>query len=619
MTVDETRDLMKRLARYVFDHHLKKNDGSEQRGMIYEYFDTSREGAFDRFVQGEALDTMHDGAWFTAALVNAARATGDPFYRRFLTEWTLPFYCRVLNHSDTLFHAKRNDVRPGGHAFGKAHRLIEGEKGFCPYWWDDGNSVSLERRAKKEPRGPFPCVDRLAGKPNPQFRLDGWSLGCSNHMAQDLAVMLQQAWLCLRAATDEEGRALAAEVAEAAKHLHASRMRHHGPIPMCVAPAALAHGDAALLKRLPDPAASARWKPDNPYVRVLYDFTPGRTSRLPGFADNQQYYYYTGIARAGGTLPKPLAFRVVYDAYTAPLLYRYYCDDEAPPPGVNVFDLHGFPTVGGRLADYRSDRKGPSRKPRPIGSRMGPQNMICTGWACQALAAQPGLWEERYRMQFKDDLRVYLIDPPPGSGIEPPPAAEAALGLVTARLSSDRLALRIEGASTAAEAAVRFHRFPDAKGGWAELAMKRAGSATVLNDQGEALTAEVTVTPAGAGFVFKARIPYMVAKGQKDWANGIEHGRYTIRVGDVQRNVYLASPEAQVVARLRYELGCGLRTWDGIFRKMGFIPTGINAGGHWGPFSDSGGYAHLLSAASQWLYVLEGKRDWEMQGIPKAE
>ncbi len=30
-----------------------------------------------------------------------------------------------------------------------------------------------------------------------------------------------------------------------------------------------------------------------------------------------------------------------------------------------------------------------------------------------------------------------------------------------------------------------------------------------------------------------------------------------------------------------------------------------------------GGYAHPLSAASQWLLHLEGKRDWEVHGLPR--
>src|SRR5436189_2483604 len=100
LTADETRDFMKRLAKFVEDNHLKKDPKSEQKGMVYEYFDVKRKGQFDQWVQGEGLDTMHDGAWFGAALVNAFRATGDPYYKDLLTQWILPFYCKMLNHSD---------------------------------------------------------------------------------------------------------------------------------------------------------------------------------------------------------------------------------------------------------------------------------------------------------------------------------------------------------------------------------------------------------------------------------------------------------------------------------------------------------------------------------------
>ena len=37
MTAGETRAFMKRLATYVFEHHMKRDD-SPQRGMVYEYF-----------------------------------------------------------------------------------------------------------------------------------------------------------------------------------------------------------------------------------------------------------------------------------------------------------------------------------------------------------------------------------------------------------------------------------------------------------------------------------------------------------------------------------------------------------------------------------------------------
>ena len=38
----------------------------------------------------------------------------------------------------------------------------------------------------------------LAGKPNPDFRLSGYSFGSSNHMAQDLGIMVEQCWLLFR-------------------------------------------------------------------------------------------------------------------------------------------------------------------------------------------------------------------------------------------------------------------------------------------------------------------------------------------------------------------------------------------------------------------------------------
>ena len=59
MTADETKAFMKQLLRYVEQHHEKTDPKSPQRGMVYEYYDTKDK----RWVQGEGLDTMHDGAW----------------------------------------------------------------------------------------------------------------------------------------------------------------------------------------------------------------------------------------------------------------------------------------------------------------------------------------------------------------------------------------------------------------------------------------------------------------------------------------------------------------------------------------------------------------------------
>src|SRR5690242_2953294 len=79
LTADETRAFMKQLAQYVEANHLKGSD-SPQRGMLYEYFDPSQKGKPQQYVEGEALDTMHDGCWYAAAMVAAHRATGDDYY-----------------------------------------------------------------------------------------------------------------------------------------------------------------------------------------------------------------------------------------------------------------------------------------------------------------------------------------------------------------------------------------------------------------------------------------------------------------------------------------------------------------------------------------------------------
>ncbi|MBM4048003.1 MAG: hypothetical protein FJ279_23120, partial [Planctomycetes bacterium] len=470
MTAAETRAFMRQLAQFVFDNHLKKDAKSEQRGMVYEYLDMGRKGQHDQFLEGEGLDTMHDGAWFAAALVNAYRATGDPFYKDFLTQWVMPFYCKMLNHSDTLFTTKRNDARPGATPWGKEWALQEGEKGFVPYFWDDGGSVSLDRVRDKNPLGSRPCADFLAGKENPQFLLSGYSHGSSNHMAQDLGVMLQQAWLLLKDTGDAK---LAAEVAEAAKNLHQCRMNHFSHIPMCCSPTALANADADELKRVPDMSGKNLWTPNNHYLKALAGFTPGQRMPSSGFADDQQYHYYYGIAKHGGQLPKALAFKTIYDAYTEPMLYRYYCDDAPAPAGINRFDLHMIYALDGKLTDYRSDRKGPSRQPRPAGSRMGPQNMICCGWALQALKAYPGIWEERYKSEFSKDHWVEVHDYPPGWRAEPPMIWPLTLADVTLSFIGSHKGLEMRGQCRAHEVAIKVFSQPDAKGIYAVVTMSK--------------------------------------------------------------------------------------------------------------------------------------------------
>jgi hypothetical protein len=234
MSAEEIKAFMKRLAQHAVEHHMKKAEGSPQRGMMYEYLRWNKRGQPGQFIQGEALDTMHDGAWFAVAMCNAWRATGDAFYKDVLVKWQLPFYLKMLNEGAQLFSDEQVDVRPELRETWKGGKewLLQGrENGFVPYWWDDGESVSLEMLGKKSAQPFFPCTNDFAGQPNPDFKLKGYSHGSSNHLAQDLGVMLLQSWLVLHDSKEPADQELAKQVAIGAKNFagvpRASRKREH--------------------------------------------------------------------------------------------------------------------------------------------------------------------------------------------------------------------------------------------------------------------------------------------------------------------------------------------------------------------------------------------------------
>jgi hypothetical protein len=606
-TAAETRAIMKSWAECVYGNHLKTKD-SPQKGMVYEYFDVRRKGQFDQFVQGEALDTMHDGAWLAAAMVHAYRVTDDDYYRRMLLEHQLPFYLKMLNHSDELFSPERNNARTDAPKFNREHLLQAGEKGFVPYWWDDGSSVSLERRQKKDLRPDFPATDFLAGKPNPNFLLSGYSHGSSNHLAQDLGVMLVAVWSLTKeeAGDGKQGSAeRLKEVEEACRNLYECRMRHHGPIPMCVAPLALATGDEKLMQRVTDPSDKRLWTPGNHYTRAFYDFEPGKRYSAPGFMDDAEYHYYSAVARAGGEILRPIAFKLIYDALTEPLFYGHYCDDQSAPPGMNRFDLYPLYAKDGKPEHFRSEKKGPFNRPIPTGSRMGPQSMVVAGWALQLLDEHPGIWDERYTKQFGDDVRVDLHDPTPWEKKREPKYSPVVLGDLKLEVAATRTALLVRTRRIVDVPPLRIHRFADAKGSYADLAL---GHPAATNDDGDYVQIMVQ---EGDDDELSISIPFACTKGQLPWATAIEHSRISLKYGDAVKNLYVASREEDVRSRLKWELAGGLRTWQAVFESKGYIPTGLGRGEPWDHFSDSGGYAHLIKAASQYLLWSEGKRDWE--------
>lgn len=409
LDAEETRAFMKQLVAYIRENHLKTKPDSEQRGMIYEYFRPAKKGKVDQFVQGEGLDTMHDGAWFGAALGHAYLATGDAAYLELLEQWVLPFYLKMLNHSDTLF-AGRSFASQKKHSSGwiKERKYVDGEKGFVPYWWDDGNSVSNEREREPNPLPAILAYDALAGKPNPQAILSGFSAGTSPHMAQDIAVMLEVAGMIRKARGIKDS--LTSEIADGARNLHESRIRHNRVVPMCAAAVAVTSGMTDELRRSIQYGTSDNLlNPTSKHSLALNNPPPGGKCQLGGHIDALIYPYYMAVAKEGEKLPDYLAFNLMYHALVTPRLFDGFWIKPGikRPPGMNIFDLGSStqfsyvdkqPHYLGKPLDHpQNQQRFANGVPPGMGSRLGPETMMLSGLALQLAQAHPGAWTKGRR------------------------------------------------------------------------------------------------------------------------------------------------------------------------------------------------------------------------------
>jgi len=314
--------------------------------MIYEYVNTCKIGELGQWIQGEGLDTMHDGAWFAASLCQAFRATNEKYYLDFLLNYSIPFYTKVLCNSDILFKdgLDENKVFKAGKHRKETQYL--GNKGFCPYWWDDGASVSMDLITTHNHL--FDCIDYfiLNNKPNMENRLWGFSLGCSNHLVQDIAVMLIEAYLL----TGKE------EILLSAKYLQEDRSkRGYSIIPVVLASASFQN------KNLSEKIGSAhRWflienEPLGVYYASLYNYEENKIYIAPGFADGEEYNFYSSLIKNKGELLEKEAFKIIYLSFTNPFLYKYWFDLYEPDEGLNIFDFSLIKIENGRILSYMSD------------------------------------------------------------------------------------------------------------------------------------------------------------------------------------------------------------------------------------------------------------------------
>jgi hypothetical protein len=239
--------------------------------------------------------------------------------------------------------------------------------------------------------------------------------------------------------------------------------------------------------------------------------------------------------------------------------------------------------------------------------------MVTTGWALQAMRQYPDIWERPYKTKFQDDLRVYIEDDSGLTGPADAPRATWETKAAKLEIYSTRSTLWIKGHATGDALAIKIYAHPDAADTSATVKLGRDKSSSMSKNANQPLIGTVQIIPSeSAGFDFIVQLPYTMAKGQFPWANGIEHARLSIGLNEAdRRNLYLASPEEQVRGWLLRELTGGLRTWQAIYNEKGFIPSGIGTGRQMDAYSDTGGYAHLITAAAQWLLYLDNKSDWQ--------
>lgn len=592
---EEVKDFMKRLTQFVEKYHLKKDKSSQQYGMVYEYVNTEKIGELGQWIQGEGLDTMHDGAWFSASLCQAYRATGDKYYFDILNNYLISFYTNILNNSDVLFRDGLDEkkVVPVKNKFQISHRYL-GNKGFCPYWWDDGSSISLDLTMNKGQRN-LECVDYfiLNNKENPENKLWGFSLGCSNHMAQDLAVMLIETYLL----TKKE------EILSSAKYLQEDRSQRKYPqIPVVLA-------STFKNENINKIGEGYVWykseiEPFGEYYESLYN-SEEKQYVIPGFADDEEYYFYSNLIKHKGKFPESFVFRFIYKVYTNPFLFKYWYDISEIDNGLNRFDGSPISIKNGKFILYSSDLKGGMF----FGSRMGPQNLKVIGWALQLLDSYPGIWENRYKEKYGGDILVnfknsYIID----LKKEPWYSKIFTSENSTIHFGIDRYNFYIYG-EIKQPLSFKIFSKPDGNGKWIKIDINK--DIKIENKNGERIVFDYKME----NNVFEIKTPFQICKHQKEFLTCVEHGRYSVEIDNKILNFYTMTSEKEIKEELLKELENGINTWKKIFEKKGYIPTGIgtssNPVGRWEDFSDTGGYAHLIGACSQYLLFLEGKKYWQ--------
>lgn len=554
------------LTDYVYANHVVTGLHRKTYGMTYEFY---RDG---RKYQVYGLDTMHDGSWMATAMALMQRAVPDGRFLERALRYQVPFYGNLLLNSDRVFPNK--PVRKGQ----DKKPLEEPVRGWVPRGWDEGIGFDLR-----------------TGEP---LEKDSFYTP-SNHLAQDLAMMLMSVWISTRNAL----------LPEACGCLYRYRKEYFGDIPVVAFGYGFMTDDEALQRSYPtevfDPTR-------NRFFQAFYEL---RKKSLEVPADSLDWAYQAACATASrtGSLSPELAWKVAQDVHNAAWALELFFGQRPWPLGLYPFDIQGHPAIeNGRFGAHVDDTAYFFGARPAQGSGLGLAVM-------PALREHPEVWERRHRASYTNDRLVRIVDRPP--------SPEAFLGAVGAgttvfsnevtrvRMIADPMNLHIAVESKAS--AVNLLLMPaDAVEGEANGA-KWAFSPRGIharNILGEPLELE-SAGARGRPWRAACRVPYGAVQGQKPWLTGVDHARYRLVAGSETQTIYLLSRPERIMRRLETLALGTLATWHEVWLKEGFIPSG------WAPddqpvgpwkVSDAGNTAHLIRCAAYWLIDRAGQSEWNL-------
>lgn len=549
---------MRELTDYVYAHHVVRDPRRPIYGMTYEFFKDGRQ------TQDFPLDSMHDGAWFANAMITAQRADPAGNYLPRALKYQVPFYLNILLNSDRLFPdfgKTDEDNRAPDHPI----------KGRIPLAWDDGQGWELtaDRHCRRD-------YNRTQGP---------------NHLAQDVADMLMNAWLATRDP----------QIARALMLLNVYRRDYSGTVPVIAFAAGITSGDRKLTRAAPPP----RFSPgDLPGYAGLYQ---QNAEPLAAYDDPLGWTYgqANAIAAIDGAMPDDYVLFCAARALGHEQCMELFFDDRSYAYGMHLFDIQNQPRFiqgAGRLDGYVSKAK------VKFGGR-GIQMAWVAAGILPELRRRPRLWERYYREHFANEPLVRIVDRPPPTTAKYDKAYDASTPLTAPGIKinflsdpknlhvlveTDRpsVTFSIRNAGPVAGAAIT---------GRFTISFAGGGHVDALNSKGELLLcASAFSREAHAGNrTAELRVPYSVVPGQNQWINGVDNGRYVVSIDGASNpvTVYMLSDPQRVVHRLEAMSLGAIATWHGIWKELGIIPSGYRGpvlADHGWEWSDTGNYAHLI-------------------------